>query len=270
VFLFVGLPIVAGLLAGCAGRAVPEPPLVLSVSLDRSQYDIGAPVIATVRLENRGRRAIVVPRFNNESLRFLSGPKGGDSPVRKEPLSSTEVAPETRQAGPGEIISRRFVFTRLAEQEGEYALMASFKGAVIGGEFTEETFFSKPTPFKVTGTVALRRDPADPDGAILKAQAIEIARKSVSGQVKEEKALAMPIGKSGLFYWYVLLRVQTPDGQSKTYEIPVNAYTGKVMPAEPAAPGGGDAPSAPPAKAAPGKESKCPPGNSGTDYSFHV
>jgi len=254
VFLSV-LSFAAAVAVGCVtSSTVSELPLVLSVSLDREQYDVGEPVVVTVGLENRGRRAVDVPRFDAQSLKFMAGLKGVNTRVYREPVASAEVEPQGRQVKPGEAATRQFLFTRLSEQEGEYALLVSLKGIVVKGELLDDVLYATPVPFRVTSRVSLRRDPVN--GMILKEQAVEIARKSVVGEVKETRAVLVPLGDSGLFTWLVMLRAQTSDGKEKRSVIQVDPYTGRVRPLElkqPAegAPGGRESGAAPAEKAAP-------------------
>ena len=230
------LLLAAALAAGCATTStIPELPLVLSVSLDREQYDIGDPVVVTVRLENRGRREVDVPRFDPQSVKFITGLKSLTPRVHREPVTSAEMEAQVRQVKPGEATARRFLFTRLSEEEGEYALLVSLKGVVVKGELLDNVLYATPVPFKVTSRVSLKRDPVN--GMILKEQAAEIARKAAGGVVKEEKTVLVPLGESGLFTWLVMLRVQMPDGKEKKSTVQVDPYMGKVRPVELKPPG---------------------------------
>jgi len=207
-----------------------EPPLEVIVSLDREVYRIGETLVATVRLENTGRHPLDVPRFDHQTLKFLCGSKDMDVRLRREPVHSRLVAPEPRRIEPGEGIVRRFVFTRLTAEAGEYILLVSFKGAALRGEWIQLWVYGKPATFRVTEPVALKRDPSN--GLILKAQAVELAKRGAGGKVKAARGVLVPLGKTGLYTWVVMLRVEESKGGERTDWVQVNPYTGQVKPLE--------------------------------------
>lgn len=218
----------AGLLTGCATASAYAPPLRLRVSLDRPEYRIGEAVIATVELENTGRAPINVPRFDPGSVKFMTGEKAMTVRVHQEPVYSTQVRPEPRVLPPGGKVARPFGFTRVTREAGEFALLASFKGAERRGEVIEDTIYAEPVPFRVQGPVLLRRDPAD--GLILKEQAEELAKKAVPGELI--RAVLARREESGLFAWLMFFRAKGPDGKETVSAVQVDPYTGRVRPFE--------------------------------------
>ena len=90
-----------------------------------------------------------------------------------------------------------------------------------------ETLYSEAVPFRVVQPTALRRDPTN--GLILKAQALELAERTVEGKVKAKRAVLVPLEKTGLYTWVVLFRTAPPDGPEKQYAVQVSPYTGKVI-----------------------------------------
>ena len=226
------LVLLAGLaVAGCASHAaVNGPPFRLTTSLDREVYKTGDPVTVTVAIENTGTDAIDVPRFDKSSARFMIGEKGLNVRIHREPVHSRAVRSNPRRIEPGASTSRRFVFVNVTQAAGEFALLGTFKGAVADGALIADAVHALPTPFRVTKDVAFERDPAN--GMILKRQAIEIAKRSVTGNVTRAKAVLVPLGKTGLHTWVVMLRTQNGDGRARQHTVQVDPYVGRVRPVE--------------------------------------
>jgi len=118
----------------------------------------------------------------------------------------------------------------MTEEEGDYALLVSFKGAVADKTLIEDTVYSPPVEFRVSGEVGLKRDKVN--GLILKAQAIDLAKAKAGGDVTYARAVLMDLGRSGLFTWVVMLTEKLPKDRVRKYAIQVDAYTGKVRPLE--------------------------------------
>jgi hypothetical protein len=222
------LSLLAGVLgAGCASQAVTTPPVELSVTLDRSTYRIGDAVVATVALKNTSPDMLDLPQFDARVLDFKYGQSGLYPRIHRAPVTSKDVVPRPRQVEPSGAVARRFVFTRLTEEEGKYVVLATFKGGVIAdGELIPQSIYAKPAAFEVTEEVGLERDRAD--GLIRKAQAIEIVKAQLGGQGTQFRAVLVPLGKSGLVTWVVMFRFQTPDGQEGRRVVQVDPYLGKV------------------------------------------
>lgn len=198
--------------------------------MDKEVYQVGEPVVASVRLQNEGPGPVVVPRFDVDSVHFLRGTNDSAVQVEREPVYSRSPQSEPAEVAAGKSLSRRFLFTRLSDEAGEYALLASFKGAMSAEAVQTETVYSEPVPFRVVEQTALKRDPTN--GLILKAQAVELARSSVGGQVKAHRAVLMPLAETGLYTWVVLLKTAPGGGPEEQKAVQVNAYTGKVSPLE--------------------------------------
>jgi len=223
--------VLGALLTGCAPQQTPDPPIELSLSVDQESYRIGDPLVLTVRLTNRGRRPADVPRFDHETLRFTYGTKGLDARFRREPVFSAHVVNEPYRVPPGEFIERRFLFTRLTAEAGEYLVLASFQGALIREELVPYEIHARPASYRVTKEVGFQRDPGN--GLLLKAAAVDLAKRSVApGKVAAERTVLVPLGETGLFTWAVLLRVEEPGKPPLNQAVRVNAYTGRVEPIE--------------------------------------
>ncbi|MFP4057345.1 MAG: hypothetical protein ACLF0G_10795 [Candidatus Brocadiia bacterium] len=222
------LALLAAVVAGCGPRRGAAPPLALSASLDREQYAVGEPLVVALRLENRGRRAVELPQFTHQAVKFLYGCTERGAPrIIRQPVHSRQVAPQPRHLEPGESLRRRFLFTRLTDEPGEYALLAGFKGAVVGGTWTDQRVYAQPVAYRVGEQVALRRDPTS--GMLLKAQAVELARREGEGEVANARGVLVPLGETGLYTWVVLLEVRGEDGERRRV-VQVNPYSGRVEP----------------------------------------
>lgn len=217
------------LIAGCASAPTASD-LVLGVSVDRAEYRIGDPLVATVRLQNMSEHTMDVPRFGNASLKFTYGKKGLNARIRREPVYSRAIAAQPRTVEPGGWITRRFLFTRITVEEGQYALLASFKGAIAGKTMIEEPIYSEPAEFRVGKEIALKRDKAN--GLILKAQAVDLAKAQATGEVTFARAVLVELGRSSLFTWVVMLTETRPKGPAWKHAVQVDAYTGRVRPLE--------------------------------------
>lgn len=216
--------------AGCASTPPSASGLALRVSVDREEYRIGDPLVAKVRLHNKTSYVVDVPRFDAHSLKFMYGKKDSHARIRREPVYSRAIAPWPRTIRPGGSISRRFVFTRITVEEGEYALLVSFKGAIADKTVLDETVYSVPARFRVSGEIGLKRDKVN--GLVLKAQAIDLAKAKAGGEVTFARAVLLGLGKSGLFTWVVMLTEKRPQGRIRKYAVQVDAYTGRVRPLE--------------------------------------
>ena len=218
------------LAAGCGSTQVGASSLRLAADMDQTQYRIGDPVVVTVALENRDKRAVVVPRFDKSVLRFVYADRETGMQIESDPVSSKLVAPVPVELRSG-WTSRRFLFTRMTGKEGQYALLVTFKaspdGAMIG-----PAAHAPPEVFSVTGPVSLRRDPAN--GMILKAQALELAEAQVRSQganIIASRAVLQPADKTcdtGLYTWIVLLKAALPDATERDYAFEVDAYRGRA------------------------------------------
>jgi len=223
-----GVMLVCLALQGCASTdAIETRPVELAVTLDRAEYNTGDAMIATVTLTNKGEVAMDVPRFDYRSVRFMIGEKGLHARMHRTPVHSKRIMASPRQMEPSGSVSRAFVFTRTTTNAGDFALMASFKGLIIDGNYIRDSIYAAPQTYKVKKHVALRRDPGN--GLILKEQAVHLAKGEAKGEVKKARAVLMPLGETGLFTWIVMLRV-AESGAERSYAVEVNPYLGGVKP----------------------------------------
>jgi len=220
------LALAQAVLLGCNWCPAAAPPMDMTVSLDREQYDIGQPLVATVRLENHARRQMDVPRFDQRALRFFYMASELGAPLLREPVHSLALQDDPRHIAPGETTERRFLFTRVTEEPGQFLLAVSFKGAVLKGKLLEQEIFAKPVKYRVTERVALRRDSVS--GLVLKTQAAELACRHAAGKATASRVVLVPLGETGVYTWVVLLHVEEPGRQARSCAVQVNPYTGRV------------------------------------------
>lgn len=216
---------------GCAATRQGQPPLSITISLSRDEFRIGEPLIATIRIENRGDERVVLPRFDHDAVQFITGRKGVAQRIYREPVHSGEVIPQPREIAPHQAVSRDFLFTQATCEAGECAIIAKLKAnkAFVGSTVLTEAIYAEPVQYRVVEDIALRRGI---DGLVLKEQALELARTWAPGPVIGERAVLVPLGESGLVTWIVMLTVRQPDGKELNYVVQVNPYTGKLRPLE--------------------------------------
>ncbi|MFO7900684.1 MAG: hypothetical protein R6V58_16690 [Planctomycetota bacterium] len=221
--LLLGL---AAALGGCVGASKKRPVVSVLLSVNQETFKVGEPVIATVLVENRSSARVVLRRFDGKTAEFICSGKGTHKRQYREPVQSKTVAAAAHEIGPGGSSSRAFLFTRLTEQPGEYALLSQVKGVVVDDELLAHAVFSEPAEFRVTDEVWVRRDPHS--GLILEKEAVRLAEESASGEVVKTKALLARMGDSGLYMWLVRVREKRPGGGERIYTVKVNPYLGRV------------------------------------------
>jgi hypothetical protein len=216
-------------LQGCASTGDPMagPPIELTVTLDRTDYRLGDPLVATVTLKNASESEMVLPSFDHQAVRFMVGEKGSNARVHHEAVHSPQVISESRTLAPGRAVSRPFLLTRATLEAGEFAVLASFRGLIFDGEMIRDTVYAPPQPFQVDSIVGLLRDRGN--GLILKEQAVALAREQAKGEVRRTRAVLMPLGETGLFTWVVMVR-EVSGGTERSYAVEVNPYVGSVKP----------------------------------------
>ena len=218
---------------GCATAemAVTEPPVTLTVSVDRDAYKIGDPLIAAIGVKNDADDDLVLTGLSHETLQFTVGSRTTSMRVQREPVRPEQLQVEPRELKPGESYERRFVFTRATEEEGECVLLVSFRGAAVGGKLIDQAIYAVPASYRVTDEVGLKRDPGN--GMILKEQAVEIAAREAGIPAEAAKAVLVPLGGSGLATWVIMMREKAPDGTEVKRTVQVDPYLGTVRPVRP-------------------------------------
>lgn len=233
-FCLLAMALLAAVACGCASAGAapaPDAAIRLTVSTDRETYRIGAPVVATVVLENLGDKTLYVPRFDAAGVRFLVAGDPETPPRARRPVESQAVAPIPREVKPGGKTTRRFLFTQLTDEPGPHRLLVQLSGVAQDGALLDGTLISPPAAFTVSEEVALRRDPAN--GLILKEQAAELAAAHAGGAT--ERIVLVPLGESGLYTWVAWVASESGQGPPVRKAVEVNAYTGRTKDVEMAA-----------------------------------
>jgi hypothetical protein len=202
----------------------------LTASLDREVYRVGEALTATVLLRNEGTETAFVPRFDHQTLTFTCAQKDVGVPIRHDPVCSRSIAPESKDLEPAKSVLRKFLFTRLTAEEGEYALQVDFKGAISESGAVGHVIQSPLVFYRVVEPVALKRDRTS--GLILKAQAMELAEREVGCKVTASRTVLVPLDDTGLYVWVVMLRTAPVEGPERGCAVQVNPYTGRAAPLE--------------------------------------
>lgn len=210
---------------GCSSlvrKQAAAPRLTVLATLEEATVRPGEAVVCTVRVTNDGDAPAQAGSLSADTLEFWYGPTGTDLRYRREPVRSakeTGFTPITMP--PKEAITRRFVLTRLTEEEGHFALHTLYSpGGTVPGKP------GIPAPaflYRVDGQRAFRRDG---NGLIRKEDAVEAVRHVVGGEVANAEAKLVR-NEAGLLDWLVAADAQA-GGQTARRAFFVNPYTGAV------------------------------------------
>ena len=231
--------------SGCA--TVPrEVPLEVTLALNADSYQIGEPALATVTVTDKGQPAsgaagqpdVLVPALDDTTLRFHVAQQGSPLQVRRKPVLPQTCAPEPHALAGGQSVSRTFLFTRLTEEPGQWALVVTLSGcqSPAGAAQVMPAYYSKMAEFRVADTVMFKRDS---DGLITKEQAVALVRKHAGcGEDVPARVVPVPLEGTGLYVWTVFLG-SADDPLRNAAAFTVNPYSGLVGPLELAEPSGG-------------------------------
>ncbi len=215
----------AVLSCGCANLArkqAPAPRLTVLATLEEATLRPGEAVVCTVEVKNEGDAPAQAGSLCADTVEFWFGPAGTDLRYRREPVRSareTGFTPVT--IPPKEAISRRFVLTRLTEEEGHFALHTLYSP---GGTVPGKPGIAGPAfLYRVDGQRAFRRDE---NGLIRKEDAIEAVKQKVGGGVTNAAARLVR-NEAGLLDWLVAAEA-TSGGQRVQRAFFVNPYTGVI------------------------------------------
>jgi len=196
----------AGLgLTGCASgtkRGIfDEPPFELTAALDKISYRPGEAVQCHLTIRNASDDTYAVPLPDTQTTEFNFGPDGTNHRYQRSPVTSEkDESMMVAQFGPQETIERRFIFTRLTENEGQFAFHAHYRPArteTPGGL----NVIAKAILFKVEGKRMFRRDMA---GLILKQDAILVVRRKHAEAYIPNSAKATWVrNEAGFYDWHV-------------------------------------------------------------------
>jgi len=134
----------AALPLGCAlcPQQEAEAPLLRVVAmLDAEEFRPGESVTCTVTVTNDGTGPGQAGSLSADTMEFWYGPTGTDLRYRREAVRSVkESGFETVTIAPKASITRRFLLTRLTEEEGDYAFHALYspEGNVRGSRASRD------------------------------------------------------------------------------------------------------------------------------------
>ena len=220
----------------------------VSVQLSKSQYQPGEAVAAVVSLKNSSGETIKTRSLNFDSLQFYIHPvKEKDLSLRRFPVySALEGKPKRymvqESLESGATTSRKFVFTKMTEQAGDYTLTVGYdpnqsKVPVPSGKKlkaqkpTMPLVWSTPVGFAVKGPRLFKRDS---QGILSKAEAVRVA-ESAFGQPHATPKANLFWNLDGFMEWWVRLD-PAKGGQPRAWFV--HPYTGRLI---------GEAPLEPPA-----------------------
>lgn len=199
------LPLLLGVcVAGCAtGRvAGPDVPLELSLSLDAETYQPGQPVICSVAIAPVGDDPEQVLTPDHSTMTFMLQPAeiGGNERMKViEPVHSPkEPAARLHTLPPGETLPRRFLFTRLTLERGDFQLMAIYE--TLDPESAGPLkIYAEPVPFAVAGEAAYAH--RYPSGLLTIDDAKQLAREAVGRPEARAEAILRRDEKGFLKWW---------------------------------------------------------------------
>jgi len=199
-----------------------EEKISLRLTLDKPAYRPGEAVLATVEVTNNTPAPLQALALNAKSLVFVFGKQ--DDPERMERqavASEQEKLDEAATLAPGQPARRQFVLTRLSEFPGPLVLQVQYRPGGEAATRIAPKIFSNPVQYQVAGARLLRRDP---EGFILKEEALRLARAAYKGQTEEAQAVFVR-DEAGFYRWWVNLKPKgaAPGGLVGYF---VNPYLG--------------------------------------------
>jgi hypothetical protein len=213
---------------GCAGGpAVDASEIAVSAHLDRGSYRPGQAVVCSVSIKNATRKDLPVPFPNARCVEFHCGLAGTDVRLKRDAVRSPkEEGFRMVPLKPGQTLKRRFVLTRVTEQEGTHALHVFYHPAkaaeVLGPKYIAPTI-----GYHVAGPVLFHRDAK---GILLKKDAAKVAvAKAGGGDAKADAVLVR--NEAGLLEWWVNVVRSSGGGREpagRTSSYLVCAYRGTV------------------------------------------
>jgi len=205
-------------------KKAAKPTFVLSGELDDEEaiYQPGEAVVVTATVKNQGKVPVELGALCAETAEFWFGPVSTDLRYRREVVKSPKESgfPQVTVA-PGEAISRRFVLTRVTEEEGQYALVFFYNscGVTPGTPGTA----APAMVYVVDGKRRFRRDET---GLIRKEDAIAVVKRGVGSELLNTEAKLVR-NEAGFLDWWVRGEVKVNDSLAKRAFF-VNPYTGAI------------------------------------------
>jgi hypothetical protein len=210
----------ACILQGGTGELELDAPTVeVSLELDKSEYKLGEPVIATINTKNAGEKLAVLAVPGRETVEIHARPQGGgpDADVIVEFISSPDDQFSSESVEAGESVSRDLLLHRFTREPGVYEVFVRYRTDDVAitaiGEDTSEL-----VTVTVSNEVAFVRDR---QGRISDLDAQRVARAffAAAPDAAAESMLATDEAR---------FEVAAVDGKPKQRTALVSPYTGKV------------------------------------------
>ena len=203
--------------------------LELTASLNAETYQPGQAVICELTLTNGGKHECTVPVPDHTNVQFSFMPRQPDGLAKMklpEPVySEKQPTGDTAVLAAGEAVTRRFVFTQLTIDRGEFGLRPVFAIESPDPGGVPEKVYAPPVGFKVEGEkVVLNRYP---DGLVTKDEAIRLATEKAGAGVSRSEA-RMILDSKGFKQWQVNLWMEGSDPAKPAKAYYVSPYLGKV------------------------------------------
>lgn len=184
--------------------AKPAPPVAAELRLPYNQMQPGDALLAELLIRNRSGAPQQIQAPNLESVDFFAVGPGAIGPVKLRPVfSKKERMDAFLTLAPDRVTSRTFVFTQATKNAGDYRLQAIYHPAPRGMPSDLLPAATKPAQYLVTGAPSFRRDP---DGLILKDDAIAAAKAYLTRPVSGAEAYLVE-NRFGFLDWWVTLTV---------------------------------------------------------------
>jgi hypothetical protein len=190
--------------------------------LDAEEFRPGEAVVCTVTVTNDGTGPGSAGVLSADTMEFWYGPRGTDLRFQRDAVRSIkEKGLESATLAPKESITRRFLLTRLTEEEGNYAFHALYspEGNVAGTPGIAGPAFL----YRVDGRRVFRRDDV---GLIRKEDVLEVVKRKVGPEVISAEAKLVR-NEGGFLDWWVQAEAKA-NGQSVKKAFFVNPYTGAI------------------------------------------
>jgi len=192
------------LFSGCSlfQRSEEGEELTLLVFIEKNNYLPNESLLLTLRLENLTDETITTYNFDARSVLFYLMNKATGEPLEVMPVySEKEPLLIVKELEPYEKMERKFLFTTITTEPGEFALQVSYRCSALKGEEARANLISRPAEFKVSGKPPYQRDKK---GILKKQDAIEIAKVRLDKPVKDTWA-KLVVNEAGFYDWWVTL-----------------------------------------------------------------
>ncbi len=216
-------------LAGCMGVGDGElnteaPKLKVELSIDKAEYGIGSPVIATVKVTNTGDapESLVMPSARTVNL--MRHVEGADEPQSSPVAASDLEQPEFTRIDAGKSVERRLLLPLATNQAGSFELFC-----VYHSEADESLGAALPSgwvPYRVKDEVLVRRDG---EGRILHTEAERIATEYFKRESAGVDSKFVLDQRTHMPMFWVTVRFAAPDTEGRGWRsCLVDAWVGVV------------------------------------------